>query len=464
MDRPPDPLRWLDRAIPQDGRPFYLALADAIAASIEDGILAPGAKLPAHRAMAQRLGVAIATVTRAYAEAEKRGLVEGHVGRGTFIGRRVDQSPQLAGPAPAPVDLAIHRVPVAAAGPALRPLLEELAAAASAEELLGTHPNIGAARHREGAAAWLAGAGIAPRPEQVIVCNGGQHAMLIMLAALLDRSGVVATEALTDPSLKAVTTLMGRRLVGVPMDAEGLRPEALAALCRRTPVALLVLTPNLHNPTNATLPAERREAVVAIARRHDIPILESDIYGGLLAARPPPLAALAPERVVFVSSLAKLVGPGIKVGYMAAPAARMPALAAALRLSTWMAAPLSAEVAHRWIADPARFAAMLAAQRAAAAMRAALARRLLGPAAVVHAASWHAWLPLPEPWQAEEAVREAAARGIRIAPLSAFTAGRDPPPHAIRLCLGIEDAAALRGALAGVAEMLRQPPGLPDVL
>ncbi len=441
-------------------RSRYLSVADAIAKAIVRGELPPGARLPTHRALASQLGLALATVTKGYAEAERRGLVQSYVGRGTFVASAaVDQSLPTRGNGL--IDLAVHQIPIPHAAFDLQALLQQLATTLRAEDLLAMQPSVGAARHRHGAAVWLRSRGLDTSPDNVIVCNGGQHAMLAILASIQDSAGAIVTEELTDPSLKAVAALLGRRLHGVPMDEQGMSTDALEALCAKQTVALVVCTPNLHNPTNATLPVERRQALAALARRHGFLILESDIYGVMCKAPPPPIASFAPERTLFVASLAKAIGPGLKVGYIHAPVDRVNQVAAGLRLSTWMAAPLGVEVGHQLIGAAKPLERILQAQRAEAGARVEIVQSLLGEFTLrTDPESWHAWLQLPNDWRSDEFHHHTESLGIRIAPLGAFAVGRNQPAHAARLCLGSVGVDELRLACDQLARMMQKRPYL----
>jgi hypothetical protein len=142
--------------------------------------------------------------------------------------------------------------------------------------------------------------------------------------------------------------------------------------------ALLCCTPNLHNPTTATIPLERREAIAAIARDHDVVIVEDDAYGKLAGNGLAPLAALAPERTYHIASLSKSLAPALRVAYVACPDARSAArLTGAIRATTSMASPLGAAIATRWI-ETGLADQTLAAIRTEAEARRAIALRLLG--------------------------------------------------------------------------------------
>ena len=332
--------------------PYYLALADALSRDVEDGRLAAGARLPTHRELARRLRVNVGTVSRAYAEATRRGTVQGEVGRGTFVrGRR--RSDAFGGPAGA-VDLAFNIPYEVAATPSLPGVLTEIAREVDPAVLFEGYQVAGLDAHRAAGAAWLSGAGLAVDPARVLVTGGAQHAMAVVFATLAQSSDVVLAEALTYTGMKALAGTLGLRLLPVACDAEGLDPDAFEAACRRHAPKALYTMPTLHNPTGAVLPLARRRAVAEIARRHGVAIVEDDTYGRLCPDAPPPLAALAPELTYLLTSTSKSIAAGLRVGFLAASGASGAAriverLTASVVGLTWMSAPLTAEIAARWV-------------------------------------------------------------------------------------------------------------------
>ena len=110
----------------------------------------------------------------------------------------------------------------------------------------------------------------------MFICNGAQHALFCALLALCDHGDAVATERLTYTSFKAATPLLGLRLAPIDIDQHGMLPGAFEAACTAQRIKALVCT-QLQNPTTATLSAERRHAIVEIARRHHASIIEDDI-------------------------------------------------------------------------------------------------------------------------------------------------------------------------------------------
>jgi len=449
--------------------PRYLAIAEALAEDAGSGRLRPGARLPTHRDLAERLGLTVGTVTRAYAEAARRRLVSGEVGRGTFVrGPGTRFAGSLPGPSPAAdgeaglIDLTANLPPSAPDDGEAATLARTLGALSRRKDLarlLAYPPEGGAREHRAAGAEWVRRSGLAAAPERILVSSGSQHGMTAVFAALLAPGDVVLTEALTYPGMKALAGLLSLRLQGVALDENGMRPDALAAACRARPPKAIYCVPTLQNPTASIMPEERRREIAAVAREHGVLIVEDDVHGRIPDEAPPPLAAFAPERAVYLTGTSKVLAPGLRVGFILAPEPMVGAIAAAIRGTTWMAAPLMAEIAATWIADGTA-EAILRRKRKEAAARQRLVGKLLGAfRGSSHSPAYHAWLSLPKPWRSEAFAEAARRRGVGVTPAAAFAIGRAGVPDGVRICLGAaRDRGDLERGLRVLADLLAAAP------
>ncbi len=401
-------------------------------------------------------------MTRAYGEAERRGLIAGEVGRGTFVREQVP----LGLPSPAKENLSERFIDLSYNFPPGHPddrvvaeAVAEIAAQGRLSRVLGYEMGLGQPQHRAAGAAWLAESGLPAGPGQVVVTAGAQHGMLLAVSALARPGEVVLTEELTYYGIKSLASLLDLRLHGLPMDEHGLRPDDLDAACRTTGAKVLYCIPTLQNPTTAVMPEARRREIARICARHEVSIIEDDVYGFLPEAAPAPLTSFAPERSIYVTSLSKCLAPGLRIGYLRAQEALLERLNTGLRASTLMAPPLMAEVATRLI-DDGRARRMALWQRAEAEARQKAAARLLpGPGLETHPQAFHLWLMLPEPWRRETFTAEARARGVGIAPAEVFAVGRQPVPHAVRVCLqAARNRAQVERALTILSEILSDRP------
>ncbi|WP_207479466.1 aminotransferase-like domain-containing protein [Arenibaculum pallidiluteum] len=456
--------RWIPDIAERQG-PRYRAIADALAEDVRAGRLPPGTRLPTHRDLALRLGVTTGTITRAYAEAERRGLVGGEVGRGTYVRgaeRPVPSMPEPREPADdGLIDLSVGQpAPIGIEG-----IMAEAAAKVTArpdfEALLRYQPHAGMAVHRAAGASWLARHGLAVEPDRVLVCSGGQNAIALSLMALASAGDTILAEELTYPGLKVAAATLGLKLHPVTMDADGVVPEALEAAIRAvgTPRAFYT-TPTLHNPTQIVVPAERRERIADIAQAAGVVIVEDDVFGFLSPEAPPTYAEIAPDSTIYLTSLTKSVAPGLRIGYMAAPRGLSDRLSQAIRAVSWMTSPFMAELARVLIesGDADRIADRHHEETLA---RQEIAREVLGPyTADMPAGAGYLWLRLPEPWRRESFTSELLRKGIKVAPADVFIVGRGQAPQAVRISLTAPTRETLRRGLGIIADLLESPGAL----
>ena len=258
----------------------YRSIAAQLADRIRSGEMLSGARLPAQRQLAAQLGVDLTTVTRAYTELKRMGLIEGRTGSGSFV-RGV---PAAASPVPAADWLRPQHERAAAAAGAGRPGGAGPGGAAGGgrrRRSLGYQPSGGTARDRVAAAGWLGRRLGAVAEDRVVVAAGAQSALFALLDLLLDRGDTLACTGLTYPGMRAIAAHLGLRLAGLAQDADGFDPDAFAGLCRASPPKALYLVPTIASPTTATLPLERRQAIVAAARQYGVAVIEDDAYGAL---------------------------------------------------------------------------------------------------------------------------------------------------------------------------------------
>ncbi len=477
---------WLP-TLHRSNEPKYRTIAYAYAQAIDGGQMLPGEKLPAHRLLAKKLHVTTGTVSRAYAELERCGLVVARVGDGTYVaepdadgGRRPGRpqpaletlepgesgsSPPAAG-TPAqpsvgrPIDLGQNVPMPTEEAHLLTNTLRELAADERlAGELLLYQPEGGRRSHRVAGARWLARMGCTVPAERVLVTQGAQHALACVLRAVLRPGDTIFAEALSYPGIVALARQLRLNLVGIEIDEEGMVPAALERACALLAPRALFCVPTLHNPTTATLSDARRAAIAEIAVRHHLVVIEDLVPAALLQAPPTPLVARLPEHGIAISSLSKAVAPGLRVGYVQAPQDWVGKILAVIRSDCWMTSPLSAEITARWIVN-GEIDRLIALQRAHVDVRQAIAAEVLaGWPYRTDPASPHLWLPLAEPWRAAEFAAALRQAGVLAKMADSFVIGRGSAPHAVRLSLGgARSDEALRDGLECVARTLRNGP------
>ncbi|WP_455926339.1 aminotransferase-like domain-containing protein [Pseudomonas putida] len=437
-------------------RARYKQVVDTLAADIRAGRLPPGTRLPTHRELASREKMALVTASRVYAELEAMGLVSGETGRGTFVretslppGLGIDQHAVAAGT----LDLNFNYPSVPGQAELLRQALRQLALAGDLEALLRYQPHGGRMHERASIARYLMARGVQTEAERVVIVNGAQHGLAVVAMALLRPGDVVATDALTYPGFKAVAEALHLELEPIPVKGHQPDLDTLEQLCRTRRVRAVYTMPTLHNPLGWVLSVQWRERLVAIARQHELLIIEDAAYAFLAETPPPPIATLAPDITVYVSGLSKNIATGIRVGFVSAPLEQVAALERAIRATTWNTPGVMTAIACGWL-DDGTVDRLEDEKRADAVTRQAIARKVLeGVAWVGHPNAYFLWLPLGEEVRADAIAKTLLQQQVSVSTAEPFAVSSSVP-HAIRLALGSVPLEDLEAALMKVRRVI----------
>lgn len=406
-------------------KPAFRSLAEQIASAVRAGVLEPGERLPPQREMAHELGLSLQTVSRAYDELRRDNYIQGEIGRGTFVRARQRHAAMPFRSAPAPDSIAELSIYKPVLGELHEAYMKEAFAALSSELpkdiLFSFRPNQGLMRHVKSGVEWLKLCGVDVERERILITNGVTQATTTALLSMVKPGGTIVTEAVGHHSLAALCASLGMNLVGLELDDDGVVPEAFERACRGGEVKALYLIPNLANPTGYLMPVERRERIAGIASRYDVLILENDVLGPLIANKPKSFVEIAPERTFYVTSFTKCIMPGLRTGYLVMPPGQFRLARSRQLMTAWMATPLVAEIASRWVMDGTARKLILW-QRSALQERYRLARQVLGRRAVrLHPNALHLWLPLSGRWRPEPFAAQAMEQGVAVAPSAPFS-------------------------------------------
>ncbi len=448
---------------PSADAPIYKQLADGIRSLVDSGIIQSGEKLPATRELAGRLGLNRTTVSAAYAVLEHSGILEGHVGRGSFIAKlaKTDHPettdwdsllPPLESAVPAAPNVQIS---FASSRPAqrsfplaqFRRLTKEVIDSPEAAQILQLGSPHGYPPLRRFLFEQATASGLARPTDDLIITNGCQQA-LDLLARLFfsenrgGNNGVV----LEDPvyhGLVRVFSRAGANILSIPVDAAGLDPALLEEVLQQYRPRLLVVTPSFQNPTGATLSLDRRKRIVELAQRYSVVLVENDIYSELRYQGPslPTLKELDESgNTILLRSYSKVSFPGLRVGWVIAPRPVIAHLAEAKQLSDLHSDQLSQAVLLRF-AESGELTRHLERTRTAGADRLtcvleACARFLpAGSRFTRPTGGMSLWVELPAPLLADSLLRRASERGVDFLPGRYFSARR-PHTHGLRLSFG----------------------------
>ena len=452
--------------IKQQAGPKYIRIVDGIEQAIGEQLLHAGDRLPPQRELADELGVTLGTVSRGYAEAEKRGVLQGETGRGTFV--RIGEDDRFSlhalhnipGRDNMPVIQFDLNFPVQKGCPNLGEMLSRVSKRNDLFELLNYLPTAGLLRQRKKAVNWLQKSGLKAEPERLAITAGVQHALQTVLISQMKSGETLAVEQYTYPGILNLARHLGIRLVPVHMDYEGMKPEALKSIARQHKLRGVYLMPTLQNPTTSTMSTMRRQEIAELIRELDIFLVEDDVYAVLEEKPPLPVSALVPERSFYLTGLSKALAPGLRIGFLLMPEDKITEIEASMAASLWLVPPLMAEIGCQWIEDGTAERVARVKRQEAARRTELLKMHLSGADIVSRPGGLHLWLRLPEPWQGEEFARQAAVEGVMVIPSVNFFPGPHPEHQAIRLCMGPPkaDQEIIRGADL-LADLLKKGPG-----
>ncbi len=454
--------KWIP-TLQKDNGPAYRALADSIELDIASGKLSPGQKLPTHRELADDLGLNVSTVTKGYGEAERRGLVAGTVGRGTFVASDAATAASIVSfdsMNPGTLEMGFI-TPLYGLDPDLGEGLKRLARRRSPGTYLQYTDPRGLPEHRKVGAFWASKYGLDTSPDNIIVCSGGQHALTCCFSSLFSFGERIAMDCLSYPGAKSLAGMLGLRLAPIEMDDQGMTPQGLDRACRRESVKGVYLMPGVHNPTTSSMSRERREDLALVALRHGLTIIEDDAYDLTAPGRLPPVAATAPDNTVYVAGVSKALAPGLRVAFLSAPDRFRKPLSRAVLNTVWMTPSLNVELACMWIKDGTA-ERTVAAKRIEAGVRFEIAGEILRDHRFKGLPTgFFIWLELPEHWTGQMFEARAREAGVNVLGAERFVVGDSRAPAAARVSLtGASSRAELRKGLSVLADLLSDR--LPD--
>ncbi len=482
----------LDLSALERGTPVSLTqqLVDLIGAAIDRGDLAAGERLEPTRAFAERAGVNHLTAVRAYRRLAELGYVTAAVGRGTFVRRMPPGRPFAAAssdwqagvlpprrPSYANEVLAqSFRMPGEAdmislatgwPDPALYPVAElariaaELFAEAGGDALSYLDPE-GLPALREQIAARGRASGFATDAEEIVVTSGARQALDLVCRVLLRPDDVVAVEAPTFTGTLSSLQATGARLIGVPVDDDGLDVDALERVLARHEIKLCVLQSACQNPTGRDLSPARAARLVELARERSFFVLDDGVYANVRfeGAERPRLRSLAPSHVIYVDSVSKTMGGGLRLGWVAADGPVRGRLVDLKLDSDFHTSSLIQHLGARFLASGG-YERMLEQtvpvyRDRRDAILASIDRHLAGEAGYSYPlGGHHVWVTLARPTDEQLLLGEAVRRGV------AFTPGRAMVPEEsvrgqLRLSFALHEPEALDEGVRRLGAALRE--------
>jgi len=476
--------------------PAYVQIRNQLREQILRGDLPADTLLPPERALAQSLGVSRTTVVNAYGELKAEGLVAGHVGRGTVVvggaawmdaqpvawpvhfsglGHRIARYAQPTellsvrlSSHPVAISLALGLPDPTLLSPERLQLAWEAVLDRFGATAVGACPVQGTQAVREVIAARARERGVTADPESVVVVNGSQHGLDLLLRLLAEPGDAVLVEIPTYFGALQCFQSWGVRIIGVPVDENGMDVGRVELLLARYRPRFIYTVPTYQNPTGATMSPERRERLLALAQRYQVPIVEDDPFGDLYFDEPPPPPIKALDshgHVLYLGTFSKNLAPGLRVGWLVAP---RPVVERATLLNgiaelhpNTVGQHIVVEFARRgWLDEQIAQARAVYGTRCRV-MDAALHRhRIPGLRWTAPEGGLFLWLQLPEQVNAEDLLAETAQQGVVFLP-GALMYPADGPRNVCRLNFSMAGREAIERGVAtiagGLRSLLRRP-------
>lgn len=449
---------WHPR-IDETARVKYIGLVEALESDIKNRSVKPGDRLPPQRQIANQLGIDLTTVTRAMNEAARRGLIDAQAGSGTFIAQTAFTNYNSIHITEGKIlDLSMNNPPTP---PGLNleqdiaATLNELSTSSSPLHHLSYQETAGHPDDREAGGIWLAQK-LEKASADLILIASGAHSAIYSTLSYLQRTGaksIIAPE-LCYPGLRSIADHLQLDVFSVAMDEFGVIPEDLDRVIKKHRSAAFYFTPNIDNPTTATLTVERRLKIADIAREHELKLIEDDPYYPFLDKPLPTLYSLVPDLTWHIATVSKCLSPALRVAYVVAPHLDDAlSLAEEMRISSIMAPPLMSAVVARWIRT-GHITHIINAIKAENIKRQELASSILDTQKLLtHHVAPHLWLQLPKGASALDFSERASRVGVSVVPSTAFVSTRSRV-QAVRVSLGgAGDYPALRHGLALLADL-----------
>lgn len=426
-----------DLKIIDTDKSLYSAIADAIELDIKAGVLLSGEKLPTHRELAKIVGVNVTTATRAYNEADKRGLITSIVGKGTFVTSNLGGNPSLLKPDDREnglIEMGLV-LPLYSVEPDIQPICKKAINNKQLNSFMQYTPPQGLASHRQTGARWVQQYGVNASENNVIIASGAQHAINCILSSCFESGDRIAVDYLTYPGIKSAAKRCGIKLEGVMIDLEGMIPDELDSLCKRHSIKGVYTSSCLQNPTNANMSDKRRKELSNVIKKHDLLLIEDDLYRFLCQDKSSTLTSCIPEKSIYIAGIAKAFYAGLRIGFIVSPKQYYNKICQAIVDTVWMAPAINAEIACECI-NSGLAGEIIQLKREEIGRRAMImADMLKGYEYNYKPYSMFAWLKLPDEWNSIQLEKAARENGINVIASDKFTVSNITLPNYVRISL-----------------------------
>lgn len=436
--------------------PLYKAIVEKLENDIKNGLLTPGTRLPPQRELADFLDINVSTISRAFKLCEQKGLICATVGNGTFVASDAAANPFLI---PEEGTLGIIEMgplfPETTITEEIVAQMKKMLAEPDFGKLFQYGRPGGTSWQKETAAKLIKKAGYEVKPSHLLLANGAQNAIAAILAGLFQPGDRIGTDELTYPGLKTAANMLGIRLIPIQQKNNEMTGEGIQYACKNENIKGIYVIPDFHNPTTHTMAETTRKAIAAIAKKEHLIVIEDAIHSLLIETPFAPIASYAPEQVLYISSLSKVVSPGLRIAFIAVPDQYRKKLTEALYNMNISVSPMMAELASRLIISGA-IEKIIERHRTQNRLRNSIVDRYLSDYKLLgEPEGIFRWLVLPERFTGESFEAKALQSGVRVYGAERFVVGNAKSTSAIRLAIAAPDSVPqLKDAIKTITKIL----------
>lgn len=449
------PMNWKPKR-PSRGQILYKAIAEQLEEDINNGTLLPGTKLPPQRELADFLDVNVSTISRAFKICEKKGLISGVTGSGTFVVYDIRSNLFLMS------SNKITFIEMGTMNPdcaleEMSTLFKQITKELDFKTIFQYGQRDGADWQKEAIAKLISKTGFKISSDSLLPASGGQNAIVAILAGLFQHGDRIGVDPLTYPGIKTAAKMLGIQLIPIKQENGEISEEGLLYACKNENIKGIYIIPDYQNPTTHIMSETGRKMIAHIASKYNLIVIEDAIHGLLNEIHLNPVANYIPNQTIYITSLSKILAPSLRLAYIATPKKYREALSSALYNINLSQSYFLTEIAYRMIAS-GEADKLIEARRKSARRRNEIVNQYLSEYNILgNDECIFRWLILPDDIMAEKLELQALKEGVQVYASERFAVGKEKPISAIRIAVcATENIEELKSGLSVLKRLLKE--------
>jgi len=449
------PMSWKP-ILAQGKQPLYLYLATQLEKDIKDGVLLPGTKLPPQRELADFLDINVSTITRAFKLCVQKGLLNGTIGRGTFVAYNALECFKMLPQSDKNLIEMGSMAPACTSYKELSDVMQKMLLEPNFGQFLHYGLDQGSVWQKEAAVKFITKMGYTTTEDKVLPAAGGQNAIAAILAGLFRAGDSIGVDPLTYPGVKSVANMLGIKLIPLGQKNGEISETGLIKACKNDHIKGIYIISEFQNPTVHMMSDKCKQMLAKVAIERDLLIIEDGIFCLFNNKTRPATASYAPENTIFIASFSKAIAPGLRLAYIVPPRRYYKIMLDALYNINLTPSPLLLELAGRALVS-GKAELLIEEQRNIATKRNILLNKLLlGYEVWGTNNSLFRWLILPKGWTGSSFETEAYDHGVQVYAAERFAVGNTKPVAAVRIAVATSSIREFEIGLAILAEILKK--------